>query len=273
MQTGAEKHPECSTGAPDYDSARPTAFGRESGLTNPRPAIGKQERPFRRDADLDIFARFGGAIALFLNNNRFARRRMGINIGKAAPAPENFATKLRAFDGIACLGPRFGSKTADFQIPADLPPGLPPDLLDFKITRVESLHPQLALPLDGKDAGEIVRWREFGRGVADIVARFADKEPFLARQDDIFYCCGWPDERAADNLVTMLCDRAHVETARMPEGVRRQQRGRTRIYTNYGTESADLGALEPGTDFFLDGQIIPPAGVSIVISDNQAGPA
>ena len=60
------------------------------------------------------------------------------------------------------FGPRTGSKTSGFQVPAELPPGPLQELLPLKVTQVASLRPGLALAVAGAAAaGRAERWREW----------------------------------------------------------------------------------------------------------------
>jgi beta-galactosidase len=87
-----------------------------------------------------------------------------------ATVSPRLAAALAAFAGPVVIGPRTGSKTANFSIPDSLPPSaaLQSALLPFRITRVESLRPnvedRVASPLsssDGSAALTIGVWREW----------------------------------------------------------------------------------------------------------------
>ncbi len=67
---------------------------------------------------------------------------------------------LESFGGVALVGPRTNSKTADFAIPVPLPPSLPG--LDCRVARVESLPPDVEVPLEAGGAF-IVLARAAGR--------------------------------------------------------------------------------------------------------------
>src|SRR5262249_50653766 len=95
-----------------------------------------------------------------------AFRRLGLNVDvisqRAALDPYSvvaipslpivkaeFVESLKSFSGQVLIAPRAGSKTADFQIPQELPPGRLQELIPISVTRVESL-PEFA-PI-------LVRW-------------------------------------------------------------------------------------------------------------------
>src|SRR5690606_41155871 len=61
----------------------------------------------------------------------------------AIPALFAWSDELREaienFDGYLLIGPRSGSKTKNFSIPSRLGPDLSPNLLDARVTRVDSV--------------------------------------------------------------------------------------------------------------------------------------
>jgi beta-galactosidase len=90
-----------------------------------------------------------------------------------ATVSPRLAAALAAFAGPVIVGPRTGSKTANFSIPDSLPPSaaLQSVLLPFRITRVESLRPnvadRVASPLSSSSPGDgcavlsVGVWREW----------------------------------------------------------------------------------------------------------------
>ena len=76
----------------------------------------------------------------------------------------DFIARLKASGAKALFGPRSGSKTRNMHIPADLPPGPLADLLDFRVTRVESLPDFHSEPvLYGNTSHAVTGWRELIR--------------------------------------------------------------------------------------------------------------
>ncbi|EKD61109.1 MAG: Beta-galactosidase, partial [uncultured bacterium] len=67
-----------------------------------------------------------------------------------------FLDALAIHQGIALIGPRSNSKTAEFAIPLPLPPNLPG--LNATVARVESLPPDVPVPLTA--GGNFLHWRE-----------------------------------------------------------------------------------------------------------------
>ena len=136
---------------------------------------------------------------------------------------------LRAFQGTALLGPRTNAKTAEFAIPLPLPPNLPD--LDAVVARVESLPPDVTVPLQG--GGAFHRWREKLEGAAEVVESTQDGLPALLRAGGLHYLCGWPDAAALDRILTQLCHGADLPTHPMPHGLRRRRAGDVTFLFNY----------------------------------------
>ena len=136
---------------------------------------------------------------------------------------------LTAFQGTALLGPRTNAKTAEFAIPLPLPPSLPG--LDAVVARVESLPPDVTVPLQG--GGAFHRWREKLEGAAEVVESTQDGLPALLRAGGLHYLCGWPDAAALDRILTQLCHGADLPTHPMPHGLRRRRAGDVTFLFNY----------------------------------------
>jgi beta-galactosidase len=193
-----------------------------------------------------------------------ALRRLGLNIDilppdrgdlsgyrlVLAPGLATLAPPLRdalaRHDGLALLGPRTNAKTAQFAIPVPLPPALPG--LDARVARVESLPPDIAVPLAG--GGALRHWREKVEGGAEVVESCEDGWPALLRAGGLHYLAGWPDDATLDRLIGALCQQAGLDTHPLPDGLRRRDTATHRFWFNYNPVPVDWG-----------GATIPPAGV------------
>ena len=158
-----------------------------------------------------------------------------------------FLDALATHQGIALIGPRSNSKTAEFAIPLPLPPNLPG--LNATVARVESLPPDVPVPLAA--GGNFLHWREKLETSAEVVEASTDGWPALIRSAGLHYLAGWPDEAAFTRLLTNLCQQAGIETDPLPEGLRRRDSATHRFLFNYNAVPVEWG-----------GEIIPPAGVS-----------
>lgn len=158
-----------------------------------------------------------------------------------------FLDALAIHQGIALIGPRSNSKTAEFAIPLPLPPNLPG--LNATVARVESLPPDVPVPLTA--GGNFLHWREKLETTAEVIETTSDGWPALIRAAGLHYLAGWPDEAAFTRLLAGLCHKAGIETDPLPEGLRRRDSATHRFLFNYNAVPVEWG-----------GEIIPPAGVS-----------
>ncbi len=136
------------------------------------------------------------------------------------------------------LGPRSAARNADMVIPVPLPPDMPG--LDVTVSRVESLRPDVPVPL--KDGGAFTGYREELEGAADVVLELTDGQPAVMRSGNLNYVGGWCDETAWNRIFTELCLKAGIETLQLDGGVRCRDTEGMRIWTNYGAEPAQTPA-------------------------------
>ena len=167
-----------------------------------------------------------------------------------APALMTISPDLHAaltqYTGIAILGPRTNSKTADFAIPVPLPPNLPG--LDARIVRVESLPAEARVPLSA--GGYFIHWRERIEGSSTVRETTADGAAAVLEAGPIRYLAGWPDAAALDSLLRDACAERHLPIDPMPEGLRRRDTATHSFLFNYGPNPVAH-----------DGLTLPPAGV------------
>jgi beta-galactosidase len=163
-------------------------------------------------------------------------------------------------DGHVLYGPRTGSKTRDFRIPENLPPGPLAEILSVRVTEVASLRPGLTAPVSGILAGAMARWREHVEGTGETIARFADGKPAVVVSGRQVYVAGWPDPALRGGLMTWAAKAAGLATLDLPEGVRLRRRGDLTFAFNYGNESWRPSNAGP---FLLGGPVIEPQGVGI----------
>jgi beta-galactosidase len=153
---------------------------------------------------------------------------------------------LAAFDGTALVGPRSNAKTTEFATPVPLAPNLPG--LDARVMRVESLPPDVPVPLAG--GGQFLHWREKLEGSAEVVEACVDGFAALVRAGGMHYLAGWPDAATWGRLLTGLCAAQGIAVVEMPEGLRQRRAGGVRFLFNYDAEAVGF-----------DGVVVPAAGV------------
>jgi len=189
-------------------------------------------------------------------------RKLVVAPGLFSPSAD-FVEALRGSGASVLFGPRSGSKTSDFHIPQNLPPGPLRALIDVKVRRVESLRPGAKVPVECGGAFE--RWREFialGDGV-ETAFRTEAGDAAMARQGRCCYLAGWPDEVLLDSVLQRLFVSAGVETLELPRDIRLRDNGAMRYVFNYGGEAADISRIVGTAALLLGERTLPPCGVAV----------
>jgi len=208
-----------------------------------------------------------------------ALRKRGVDVDILSPHTESFEgydivvipalfawnealrTAIANFEGRLLIGPRSGSKTEDFSIPAALGPDLPRNLLDVKVARVDSTDPSHQVPVKG--GGTVGHWRERLDTRAEVVISDEEDFPVLVAQGRLFYLAASGDRALMQRIIDRLIEDAGTPTLNLPAGVRCRSRGGFRIYFNYGTAPASLTAAPDEAGYVVGGADIPAAGVTI----------
>jgi beta-galactosidase len=210
-----------------------------------------------------------------------ALRRFGLNIDILPPgAPldayklvmipplpivsANLMQSLERFNGQVLIGPRTGSKTPNFQIPSELPPGPLQEVMPIKVVRVESLPDFVSLPLVWESAQyQCHLWLEHVRTDLVPFIRLADGHGIVYRNGNITYLATLPEQSLLDKIVGDLLNVEGFKLSEIPAGVRVRTRGKHRFFFNYNPDPVQL-KLPPETKFVLGGAEMPAAGVTIV---------
>ena len=181
--------------------------------------------------------------------------------------PPDFAEKIRRAGCVALFGPRCGSKTPDFAVPENLPPGVLRKALGLKVERLETLPPEAAMKVKWRGAGagkfRASNLREIVRPEgAQVAATFAeDGRGALFARGKLRYLACRANAELADAVVREAMRAANVAETAPPRNVRVRRRGDLLWFFNYGPKPARIRNRIPG-DFVLGGEKIPPAGVS-----------
>jgi beta-galactosidase len=176
---------------------------------------------------------------------------------------DGLVDRLGGFAGPVLIGPRSGSKTHDFAIPPDLPPGGLQGLLPLKVVRVESLRDGIVLEGEGFS---VSRWLETIEAELTPELKLNSGQGIVFRSGQVRYCAAWPDARLLKMLIQQMAAEADLSLDALPEGVRMRRAGNVRFALNYGAAPAKL-PIEPGHGFLVGEQTIPPAGVAVWSND------
>jgi beta-galactosidase len=176
---------------------------------------------------------------------------------------EGLREALAQHEGVVLIGPRTGSKTPNFSIPASMPPDLPEALPGLVVSRVETLRADVPVAVEG--GGALKFWREFVEsGKAETLLAAHDGWPVLARHGSFHYLAGWPDEILMRRILERLATEVGIATTWLPEGVRIRRDGRHLFAVNYGDQPCDLVAFGIRGKMLLGGPILEPSGVTIM---------
>ena len=177
--------------------------------------------------------------------------------------PAALVKSLTAFTGQIVIGPRSGSRDADFAMPDNLPPGPLQAIFAAQVTRVESLRPGL------KHAGEgwtIARWLEQLETTAQAELVSNDGAVACWRHGRVRYLAAWPEPALADAVLAAAARDAGIETHRMPEGLRLRRAGTRMHLFNYSAAPVDLPESLTGK-LIMGERRLAPAGVAIIAPD------
>lgn len=207
-----------------------------------------------------------------------AVRRLGLNVDFVRPGTslagyqlvlvpsllhvnEQAEKAFAAAEGIVVYGPRTGSKTRNYGIPPNLPPGPLAALTKLRVLEVSSLRPGITMHVMGLVQGEAHRWRDHVETLgADVLAHFADQGPALTAAGRHHYLACWPDEAMLHATLKLACAKAGLQVVDLPDSIRLRRRGDLLFAFNYGGEPWRL----PGTHLALLGSAsVPPQGVSV----------
>ncbi|BCZ82332.1 beta-galactosidase [Paraburkholderia terrae] len=172
-----------------------------------------------------------------------------------ATLPAGFAKRVEQSSAQWVIGPRTGSKTADFAIPAQLPPGALQTVLPFKVLEVDSLRPTLqpTTTFNGV-TGIALHWREHieTRDGLDVLARFDDNWPAIVARGHVRYASAWFDAALHRALLEGAARDAGLAVTHLPQGLRVRRRGEITFAFNFGATAVDAPA--PDNARFVLGQ-------------------
>ena len=206
-----------------------------------------------------------------------ALRQLGLNIDIVAPStnidaynlvvipcmpilPDGLVDRLKNISGQIIIGPRTGSKTANFQIPESLPPGELQRLLPVKVNRVESLRDGV---VEQGAQFDVQHWLEH------VEAEFAPSAVTnggfgtVWQNGNISYCAALTSQSGLKSILRPICEQAGLDTIDLPVDIRLRSNGKLRFVFNYGTSPVILPQAIGGTPK-IGSRMIGPAGVCVM---------
>jgi len=150
---------------------------------------------------------------------------------------------LASNSGVSLIGPRSAARDAHMTIPQPLPPDIPH--LDVTVSAVESLRPDMPIALSG--AGAIKGYREVLEGDAPPILMAKAGDTVAMGNGNLVYLGAWLDQDGFLEFLEPLCQKAGIETIKMPEGVRRRVMGAEEFWFNHNAMAVETihGQIKP----------------------------
>ncbi|TDP60481.1 beta-galactosidase [Roseateles toxinivorans] len=171
---------------------------------------------------------------------------------------------LQSTSAQVVLYPRTGSKTDAVSIPEGLPPGSLRQLINLRVTRVESLRPGVTdtVLLKGSRHSS-TRWRETldaGPNVTTL-AQYSDGQAAVVRQGRTRYLAGWFSAELQRQVIEDAAIDAGMAPVRLPQGLRIRRRGDLLFAFNYNAHPITLAV--PEADWLLGDSTLPAHGLGL----------
>ncbi|RFU45175.1 beta-galactosidase [Paraburkholderia sp. DHOC27] len=178
--------------------------------------------------------------------------------------PDALVAQIKKGDAHWLFGPRTGSRTADFTIPATLAPGPLQAVLDVRVAQSESLRPSLrpGISFEGVQ-GQGRSWRDYiepGAGV-EVLAAFDDGVPALVGAGTVRMVSACFDPALLKAVLQRSLRDAGIATQTLPEGVRLRRLGSVCFAFNYGDSTWQVPAPD-GAQFVLGSRELGPVDVA-----------
>ena len=178
-----------------------------------------------------------------------------------------FVEALATGAAIALIGPRSGSRTADFQVPADSPPGVFRTLIDLRVRRVESLPGWHSESVEyGARTYSVALWREWVESNERVLGRFLDPpwagSPAILQNERATYLAMLPQGNLLQTLMMDLLQQAGLACHPTGADLRITHRGDLGFAFNFGPQTARL----PGSadrEFLVGGSEVGPSDLAI----------
>jgi beta-galactosidase len=186
---------------------------------------------------------------------------------------DELAQRLKDTLAHVIIGPRTGSKTAELQIPSNLPPGPLASVMPVRVWRVESMRPNVnpRVAFSGNlPQGHARHWRDLidvdlgkeSRESIEIRAAFNDGHPAYVKYGAMHYLASLFDEASTQALFARIAREAGLEPEPLGDMVRVSRRGGVTWVFNYGAQPHTLPSGIPADAFLVGSHEIEPQGVA-----------
>ncbi len=154
---------------------------------------------------------------------------------------DGLVDQLSAFKGQVLIGARSGSKTADFAIPARLPPGPLQDFLPLKVTRVESLRPGL---VETAGDGIVSHWLEQVETGLNAEWVTDGGKDICYRKGNARYLAARADASLLKTMLSSISEEAGLSVLALCQDIRVRRNGNLIFAFNYGSEPVSAPLMD-----------------------------
>ena len=161
------------------------------------------------------------------------------------------------------FGPRTGSKTVDFSIPSELPPGPLQSEIPLKVARVESLRTGW---VEKGDGFSVTRWIEDVETQIPADIAIEDGRGILFSSKKARYLAAWPPTPLTQKLFAQMANEAGLATVSLHDDLRIRQLGNMCFAFNYGQKEIGLSKYLPdivGTKLVIGREMLDPGDVAV----------
>ncbi|MEQ8858930.1 MAG: beta-galactosidase [Pseudomonadales bacterium] len=174
--------------------------------------------------------------------------------------PADLVDRLERLEVPVLVGPRTGSKTEHFAVPAQVEPGPLRSWLPVRVARTDGLAPGVTIGLR-QQAGSVHTWREQIDSILEPLVCTDDGDGVWYARQGRHYLAACPDEAFLDAVVRRLAEEAGLTPLLLEPGVRVRRRGDLMFAFNYADGPRQLPA--PGVAPLLGESPLAPAGVAV----------
>ena len=157
--------------------------------------------------------------------------------------PEALVAALAACTGQIIIGPRTGSRTADFAIPDTLPPGPLEALMGLKVTLSESWPERLQMAGDDGAGGrwQAGLWLDHMAPAGAAPELVADDGRIASwRHGRVRTCAAWPAGSLVETLITRAARDAGLPHTPLPDHIRERRHGGRRFRFDYDMAEIEI---------------------------------
>lgn len=168
------------------------------------------------------------------------------------------------------FGPRSGSKTEEFSIPATLAPGSLQSRLPVKILSVETLRSDCPVPLNWKgETFQAHSWCEEIETIDDknVIATYGDGKAAIVDNGKTIYIGTLTDGAFLKEFFKDKCESLSINSFDLPEDMRLCQRGDLTFAFNYSRD-AQLAPAAQDADFLIGRRMVGGHDLSVWRSPN-----